>query len=157
MNTDSFKGPAPCSSDRANHRLTRHLFLSRPSLSVTQTCSQTHQFPFRRRFRVRGTWICKYANALLSRCWQPQTARKQNGPTFLQNNFILSRWDLTEWLSEEHPVYRMHLLTFYRFAEGMKKKKGTWKWFIFAASARLSGMTRPDQSGQILSLLKIEK
>lgn len=125
MSTDSFKGPAPCSSDRAHLRLTRHLFLSRPSLSVTQTCSQTHQFHSDAGSECVGP---EYANMQMLCCQYAdshKTARRQNCPTFLQNNFILSRRDLTEWLCEEHPVYRMHLLTFYRFTRGIiiKKKK----------------------------------
>lgn len=112
--------------------------------------------PLRRRFRVRGTWLCKYANALPSRCWQPQTARRQNCPTFLQNNFVLSRGDLTEWLSEEQPVYWKHLLPFYWFARG-RGEKNTQKWFIFASSSRLSRTTRWARSDEILSVLKMEK
>lgn len=68
----------------------------------------------------------EYANMQMLCCQDAdnrKTARRQNCPTSLQNNFILSRRDLTEWLCEEHPVYRKHLLTFYRFARGIMKKK----------------------------------
>lgn len=80
MKTDTFKGATLCSSDRTHLWLTWHLL----PLSVTQPPPPPNtSVAFWRRPCVRGTWICKDANAVPSRSWQPQTAWRQNCSAFL--------------------------------------------------------------------------
>lgn len=143
---------------RQHFRLTRHLFLSRPSLSVTQNLLANTPVPFRRRFRVRGTWICKYANALLSRCWQPQTARRQNCPTFLQNNFIFKPSGFNRMAVWRTPCLLNAPLTFLSICTRNKKKKRNMEMIHLRSLCKVvwNDKTRPKWSDS-LSLLKIEK